>query len=129
PPLIRAGKLPPGRWVLGWAGIARKGRLAACAWLALCMLPARAEALPFMRLFLDGDVETLGRGGAEGFHDPGAEALRLERPALLSGASHGFLSLSLGSEATLILRAGPWAGTRADNQELGLTAVIPIGAP
>lgn len=97
--------------------------LAALAWAS----PKRAHALPFLHLFLQGDLQTLGSGGADPFRDLSAEALRLDRPALLAGGDEGLLILSLDNELTLALRAGPWAGTRADDQRLGLTAVIPLG--
>lgn len=97
--------------------------------VAAALTPARADALPFMRLFLQGEVETLGRGGAEPFRDAQAEALRLERPALLADERKVRLAVYLENELTLALRAGAWAGTHADDQRLGFTAAIPVGAP
>jgi len=97
--------------------------------LLLFSAPRAAEALPFLHLFLQGEVDTLGRGGAEAFRDLDAETRRLERPALLADGEDVAITLFLDNELTLALRAGPWAGTRADDQRLGLTAAIPIGSP
>ncbi len=89
--------------------------------------PLPAAALPFLRPYLQGEVDTLGRGGAEAFRDLGAEALRLERPTLLAGSREILVSIFLENETTLSLRAGAWDGTRANDQRLGLTAVVPVG--
>lgn len=114
---------------MGISGI-HMGKAAAVAGLvAMALAPLRADALPFMRLFLQGEVDTLGRGGAEPFRDPRAEALRLERPALLASEDQVRLAVFLENELTLALRAGAWAGTHADDQRLGLTTAIPVGAP
>lgn len=92
----------------------------------LALAPLQAEALPMLRLFLDGDVERLGSGGAAVFYDPRAEALRLDRPALLAGQEAPELRLSLENEETLRLGAGKHAGTEAWDRKLRLTALLPL---
>jgi len=124
---IHIGGRSPRRPAKGAPPLAKLASVAAA--FAAAAAPGEAGALPFMRLFLQGEVDTLGRGGAEPFRDMRAEALRLERPALLADERAIGLSVYLENELTLALRAGPWAGTHADDQRLGFTAAIPVGAP
>jgi len=103
------------------------GRL--CIWAIACALvaaPARAGALPVLRLFLDGDVERLGSGGAAAFRSDRSEALRLERPALLAGTERPAIRLALENEAIVSLHEGRYAGTEIHDRELRLTAIVPL---
>ena len=50
----------------------------------VALAPGAANALPMLRLFLDGAVARMGSGGAAVFRSMRAEALVLERPALLA---------------------------------------------
>lgn len=96
--------------------------------MALAALaPARADALPILRLFLDGDVERMGSGGAAVFRSARAEALRLERPALLATQERPALRLSLENEAIVTLEEGKYAGTAVHDRKLRLTALLPLG--
>lgn len=99
-------------------------------WIAaglFALVPLPADALPVLRLFLDGDVERLGgSGGAAVFRDARAEALRLERPALLATQARPELRLSLENEEILRLDAGRYAGTEAHDRKLRLTALLPL---
>ncbi len=90
------------------------------------LLPLEAGALPILRLFLDGDVDRLGSGGAAVFRDRWAEARRLERPTLLATQERPELRLSLENEAILRMDAGRYAGTEAWDRKLRLTALVPL---
>lgn len=96
--------------------------------LLAALLPSTAAPLPFVRLFLEGEAEELGRGG-EPFRDTGLEARRLRRPALLAAEERAFAILLLDTENTLTLRSGTWAGTTARDRSVGIRAFLPLGSP
>lgn len=107
-----------GRAATGW--LVQGVVLAGLTW------PAQAAALPLLRLYMDGDVDRMGAGGASVFRDLRAEALRLERPALLAGTQKVQLSVGLTNEEILSMHAGEWAGTEANDRKLDLTLVAPL---
>lgn len=99
------------------------------AWLGVAMTalgPMRAEALPVLRLFLEGERERLGSGGADAFRDRAEEARRLERPSLLAETERPLLLLGFENESILRLDAGSWKGTEAWDRRLHLTALVPL---